>query len=165
MYFDENVGGIFNTTNSDKNMVYESVYSSMYAMSLISMSLLASAGLNMVCKGIKASGIQTTGQLSVYGNSFSDIFLGDFTGRLTLAFNEPTAETVNQFTMVSGTAKFNSSGGILMGIIGDQAIFEDSCFRLGHTGFVNTAPIMSGGTIGNYTLEYQMDIGEGYSGS
>ena len=52
-----------------------------------------------------------------------------------------------------------------MGAIGDKAIFEDSCFRLGHTGFMNTTPTMSGGTIGNYTLEYQIDIGSGYSGT
>jgi hypothetical protein len=92
------------------------------------------------------------------------MFLGDMYGRLVLLMNEPTVETDAQFTMVAGTRKFNSAGGILMGVVDDQAVWEDSVFRLGHTGFVNVAPTMSGGTIGNYTLEYDIDIGAGYSG-
>jgi hypothetical protein len=51
-----------------------------------------------------------------------------------------------------------------MALAGDEVIFEDSVFRLGHTGFKNIAPIMTGGTIGNYTMEYDIDIGAGYSG-
>jgi hypothetical protein len=86
-------------------------------------------------------------------------------GRLLLCFNEPTTETTDQFTMVSGTAKFNSSGGLLMSVVGNQCIWEMSYFAKGHTGFVNTAAVMSGGTIGNYSLEFQADTGAGYSGS
>ena len=38
-------------------------------------------------------------------------------------------------------------------------------FAQGHTGFVNASATMSGGTIGNYTLEYQIDLGGGYNGT
>jgi len=79
-----------------------------------------------------------------------------------LSMNEPTVETAGQFTMVSGTAKFNSSGGILMGVIGNQAIWETPHYIKGYTAFENIAPTMSGGTIGNYLLEYALDTGSGY---
>ena len=89
--------------------------------------------------------------------------MGKTYGQLALCMNEPTTKTSAYFSMVSGTAKFTSAGGILMGVIGDQAVWEMPYFALGHTGFVNEAVAMSGGTIGNYTLEYQIDTGSGYS--
>jgi hypothetical protein len=116
-------------------------------------------------KGFGFSPNTVTGQASVYGNDFHDFFLSDYAGRLVLNFNEPTSETAGRFTLVSGAAKFNSAGGVLMTVIGDQAIWEDSVFRKGHTGFQNTAPTMSGGTASNYTLEYQIDLGSGYGGT
>jgi hypothetical protein len=109
--------------------------------------------------------LTASGQSSVYGSHFMNHFTGTNFGRYYLAFNEPTTETASQFTMVSGVAKFNSSGGLLMPTIGNQCIWEDKIFRIGLTGFVNQAAIMSGGTIGNYTLEFQCDIGAGFSGS
>jgi hypothetical protein len=77
--------------------------------------------------------------------------------------NEPTAETASYFTMVSGVAKFNSAGGVLMGVIGNKATWEMPYFALGHTGFVNEAVVMSGGTVSNYRFYYQIDTGSGYS--
>jgi len=79
-----------------------------------------------------------------------------------LGMNEPTVETAGQFTMVNGTAKFNSTGGILMGVIGNQAIWETPHYIKGYTAFENITPTMSGGTIGNYLLEYALDTGSGY---
>jgi hypothetical protein len=52
-----------------------------------------------------------------------------------------------------------------MAVVGDQCIWEMPYFAKGHTGFVNAAAIMNGGTIGNYSLEFQADTGAGYSGS
>ena len=154
----------FNNTNSDKNMFYESVMGGLYVWSTKALLSLAHADLNGQIKGIEEIHL-TTGQASVYGTHFIDFFMGTGLGRFVLCMNEPTIETTSQFTMVSGTAKWNSSGGILMGVIGNQAIWEDNVFRKGHTGFVNATPTMAGGTIGNYTLEYQIDTGSGYSGS
>lgn len=163
LYFDKVRTAPFNNINSDKNMLYESVMGGLYVWSTKALLGLVHADLNGQIKGIEEI-FSTTGQASVYGTHFIDFFMGDGFGRFVLNMNEPTTETSSQFTMVSGTAKWNSSGGILMGVIGDQAIWEDNVFRKGHTGFVNATPTMAGGTIGNYTLEYQIDTGSGYSG-
>lgn len=152
------------TTNSDKNMLYESVYAGMYVWSTRAILSLAHADLNGVYKGIQNVS-NTAGQISVYGTHWADMFMGTGYGRVLLQFNEPTTETVSQFTMVSGTAKFNSSGGLLMNVIGNQCIWEMPYFAQGHTAFVDVAATMVGGTIGNYTLEYQIDLGSGYNGS
>lgn len=157
--------GGFATVNSDKNILYESIFNGIYVMSAMAVFAQIDAGLNSVIKSGNAGINTTTGQSSVYGTHFRDLFLGSAQGRFILAMNEPTTETTSQFTMVSGTAKFNSAGGILMGVVGNQAIWEDCCFRKGHTGFQNTALVMSGGTASNYTIEYQIDTGSGYGGS
>ena len=164
-YCDSTRTSLVATRNDDKGVIYEHVFGGMYVGSTGAIFSLVNSSLNSNVKGVGTQVVTTTGQSSVYGTHFMDAFTSNSWGRLTLAFNEPTTETESLFTMVSGTRKFNSSGGILMGVVGNQAVWEDSCFRLGHTGFVNTAPIMSGGTITNYTLEYDIDIGSGYSNS
>jgi len=162
IYADDNMRtSPFTTLNSDKNVVHESVFGGRYTMSGMTPFLLLDAGLNSVMKGCKTGASSVAGQSSVYGTHFFDMFMGDVTGRLILAMNEPTAETEDYFTMVSGTQKFNSVGGILMGVVGDQAVWEDQYYRKGHTAFANTTPTMSGGTIGNYTLEYDIDVNDG----
>lgn len=152
------------TTNADKNMLFESVYGGMYVWSTKAILSTAHADLNGVYKAAQNVN-SVTGQASVYGTHWADIFMGTNYGRLFLQLNEPTAETASQFTMVSGTAKFNSAGGLLMAVIGNQCIWEMPYFAQGHTGFVNAAATMAGGTIGNYTLEYQIDLGSGYNGT
>jgi hypothetical protein len=154
----------FVPNNSDKGMLYEQVMAGMYVYSSKVILAVAHADLNAVAKGCQEIN-SVTGAASVYGTHFVDFFMATDYGRLLLCFNEPTTETTGQFTMVSGTAKFNSSGGLLMGVVGNQCIWEMPYFAKGHTGFVDTAAIMSGGTIGNYSLEFQADTGTGYSGS
>jgi hypothetical protein len=151
-------------TNSDKGMLYEQMMAGMYAYSSKVILSIGHAVLNAELKGCQEVN-STSGQASVYGTHFIDFFMATDYGRLLLCFNEPTTETTSQFSMVSGTAKFNSSGGLLMATVGNQCIWEMPYFAKGHTGFFNTAAIMSGGTIGNYSLEFQADTGAGYSGS
>jgi len=155
------------TTNSDKNVSHEQIYGGMYTMSAMTPYLLLDTGLNSVIKGCKTGANTTAGQSSIYGTHFFDMFISDLKGRYVLCANEPTADTTQYFTMVAGVQKFNSVGGILMGTVGDQAIWEDQYYRKGHTGFQNSTPTMSGGTIGQYTLEYDIDIndGNGFTGS
>lgn len=166
-YMGATQGNLFNAVNSDKNFIVESSFSSepyMHSVAAVAnrTKVLNNAALNCVVKGLSVvQGI--TGQASVYGTHFHDLFMGKTYGQVALCMNEPTVETAAYFSMVSGTAKFTSAGGILMGVIGDQAVWEMPYFALGHTGFVNEAVAMSGGTIGNYTLEYQIDTGSGYS--
>ena len=148
------------TTNSDKNMLYESVYCGMYAWSTKAIMATAHADLNGVYKGIQNVN-STAGQASVYGSHWADIFVGTNYGRVVLQFNEPTTETASQFTMTSGTAKFNSSGGLLMTVIGDQCVWEMPYYAQGHTGFVNSALAMAGGTATNYSYEYSIDKNDG----
>lgn len=80
--------------------------------------------------------------------------------------NEATSLTSSQVTLANN-ANFTSAGGLYMPTIGMSATFEMPYFALGHTSFQNTAGVMAGGTIGNYTLEYQIDKnnGSGYNGT
>jgi len=150
--------GVLSTINTDTNMIYENVFGDYADTSVI-------ASLNSAVKGIAGTNT-TTGQASVYGTHFIDCITSDITGRYVLACNEPTTETSTYVTL-TGTAAFNSSGGLLMGTIGDTAIIEDEYFRKGYTAFENSTPTMSGGTASNYTIEYDIDVndGNGFTGS
>lgn len=168
LYADDNMRtSPLSTTNSDKNVSHETVYGGMYTMSAMTPFLQLDTGLNSVIKGNKTGATSVSGQSSIYGTHFMDMFMGNTTGRYVLICNEPTADTASYFTMVAGVAKFNSAGGILMSNVNDQAVWEDQYYRKGHTAFQNTTPTMSGGTIGNYTLEYDIDVndGTGFTGS
>lgn len=119
--------------------------------------------LNVITKAVYTGIYPTTAQISVYGSHWLDMFRGYNDGSLIITMNEPTSESIGQFTINSGTVLFNSGGGVEMRAVGASATWEMPNFAKGHTGFTNIAPIMSGGTIGNYTLEYQIDTGSGYS--
>ena len=134
----------------------------MYAYATRGVSLLAHAELNGVIKGCQEVPT-TTGQASVYGTHFIDTFCGTDYGRYVLYCNEVSAETTAQFQNVVGTAKFNSSGGVIVQNVGDQCVFTDVDFRKGHEGFEKCELAMSGGTITNYNLHYQIDTGSGFS--
>ena len=158
---------LLSTVNSDKNVLIESLWcKQFYARAVNSTAnrllVLADTFLNASVKGV--SSLQSlSGQASVYGTHFHSLWWGKDKGEIALCMNEPTVETAGYFTMVSGTAKFNSSGGILMGVIGNQAVWETKDWIIGHTGFQNVAPVMVNSLISNYTLEYQIDTGSGYS--
>jgi len=164
--------GLIYTLNSNKNLTYDRVYC-LYPWinsgTGTPRTLLTShiADLNASIKAVNTGAYPATGQTSVYGTHFYDLFLGDVSGALVLAMNEPIAETTNYFTVNAGAVLFNSSGGVEMRAVGAQATWEMNYFSKGHTAFANITPVMTGGTIGNYTLEYQIDIndGNGWNGS
>ena len=153
----------FSSSNADKNFLYESIYGGMYAYATLGVSLLAHAELNGVTKGCQEMPT-VTGQASVYGTHFIDTFCGTDYGRYVLYCNEVSAETAAQFQNVVGTAKFNSTGGVIVQNVGDQCVFTDADFRKGHEGFEKCEIAMSGGTITNYNLHYQIDTGSGFGG-
>lgn len=158
--------GLLQTTNTDSGALIESVF----AGDGRNLGTMAAQAVNITALNQRAKGVlfgpSANGQTSVYGTHWADFFLGSGYGQVMLEMNEPTVETAPYFSMVSGAAKYNSSGGILMGTIGDQGIWEMPYFALGHTGFPSAhAVTMSGGTIGNYTLEFQYDIGSGWNGT
>lgn len=156
--------GFITSLNSDKQMVYESLSCNPFAESINAINLFYANDLNGSYKGIRGV-MSLTWLISVYGNHFNDAFHWPSYWLYGLWFNEPTTETASQFTMVSGTARYNSSWGINMGTIGNQAIWEDVVFRKWHTWFDNITPVLISGTIGHYTIEYQIDTWSGYGGT
>ena len=118
------------------------------------------AGRNMTVRGIKGTAL-TLGSLAVYGTHWFDGFSSDTAGAVTVLMNEPTDSTLAQVTLTGG-GKFTGAGGLIMPTIGMTATFEMPYFMLGHTGFQNAAATMTGGTIGNYSLEFQVNTGSGF---
>ena len=158
--------GLFTTINSDKNVTVEQVLSQdpwIHSAKAIRTELIA--WLNASIKGQSTGGYMNTAQTSVYGTHFIEQFLGGKNGALILAMNEPTAETASLWSNPAGVAKFNSAGGIEMRVVNAEAIWEMAHFAEGWTAFANITPVMSGGTIGNYTITYQIDTGSGWNGT
>lgn len=123
---------------------------------------VASAAGNTETKGVTM--VNTlTGVAVLYGTHWQSLFDGNELGDLVVCFNEPTTESAAQFTALSGTPKFNSAGGMILPSVGNKVVFETPHWVLGHTGFVDAAPVMSGGTVGNYRFYYEVNIGSGYS--
>ena len=152
----------FATVNSDKNMLYESFRCGNYVWSTKALLALQYADLNGTIKNSDApNGV--TGQASVYGTHFVDTLFGSGYGRFILMCNEPTSETSSIFSSIVGTAKWNSSGGVILPNVNDQHIWETPHYVKGHTGFNRTELTMSGGTLANYNIHYQIDNGSGYS--
>lgn len=124
----------------------------------------AIAGVNCLIRGARWTN-SVTGQTSVYGRHWEDAFISTTAGRLLLAMNEPLSATMDQVTIVSGTPKFTSVGTISMPTLGDQVIFEMPYMCIGHTALANIAPTLTGTNTGNFSYEYQIDLGSGYNGS
>ena len=159
--------GAISTTNSDKGILYEHVYGDMADTMTI-------AALN--CEVRNCGGTNTTtGQASVYGTHFTDVFTSDTAGRVVLAMNEPTTETAAYYTAVAGTPKFTSAGGLSMASVNDEVIIEQHYFVKGCTGLPNTAPVVTGTNVtyvsgpdwGNHDIYFQIDLndGNGWNGS
>lgn len=156
VYVSNTLTNIMTADNSSTGVTEENVHSDFADAPL-------SAVLNMSRKGVAAT-LALTAQTGIYGTHWMDCFTSATAGRLIVLMNEPTALTAAQVTL-SGGAAFTSTGGLYMPTIGMSAIFETPYYVIGHTSFANVAATMAGGTIGNYTLEYQIDKndGSGYS--
>lgn len=120
--------------------------------------------LNARVRGVGCN-ITANGQTSVYGSHWVNCFTSTTQGRVNLLFNEKTSISPSNtmYTILSGSPKFTSTGGLYMPSIGDSIEYEMDYFALGYTAFQNTAPTMGGGTIGNYTIEYQIKTSGDYS--
>jgi hypothetical protein len=82
-------------------------------------------------------------------------------GRVGLLMNESTTETVDQYSIVTGSAAFTSAGGLFMPVVGQKVLFETPNYIVGHTGFALAPPVMGGGTITNYDITYALDKNDG----
>lgn len=122
------------------------------------------AGLNATMKGCGFTG-STTGQTSVYGTHFRDVFTSATVGKVEILCNEPTTASSAQCAITSGVPQFNSVGQLSMTVIGQQVTWEMPYFARGHTALANLAPTLSGTNTGNLTYEFQCDKGAGYGGT
>lgn len=161
MYMTPTRTGAISTLNSSKGITYEHVYGDMG-------DTMNVASLNTVVKNSGGTN-SVTGQTSVYGTHFRDAFTGDTAGRVVLAMNEPTAETVAYYTAVAGTPKFTSAGGLVLAALNDEVIIEQDYFVKGCTGLPSTAPVVTGTNVtyvsgpdwGNHDIYFQIDVNDG----
>jgi hypothetical protein len=154
----------FSQSNADSDLVLQDIRFG-YGNAALSSQPAIMTAINSSCRSLAGQAYNPYGASSVYGIHFMSLFPGTKYGQYVVLFNEPTLKTASQFTQVSGIGKFNSSGGFILPSIGSQCIWDDPVFSLGHTGFKNTAPLMNGGTLGHYLIEFQCDVGAGFSGS
>lgn len=117
------------------------------------------AVLNYQRKGIGGT-LALTAQTAVYGTHWFDCYTSTTAGRIGILMNEPTTATATQVSLTGGAA-FTAAGGLYMPTIGMTATFETPEYIIGHTGFQNSAMVMAGGTVGNYTFGYQIDKNDG----
>ena len=118
--------------------------------------------LNCLAKGVGCTHA-VTAQTACYGTHFVDMFTSATVGRILLLCNEKTSlePSASTYSVLAGNPAFTSAGGLYMPVIGDSIEFTMPYFALGHTSFQNSAAVMGGGTIGNYTLQYQLDKNDG----
>jgi hypothetical protein len=162
VYVDRVRTSLISTSNSEKTATYESIHcKSQYQIGTYAVSIPAFASLNTEIKGVGMYN-ETTGNASVYGQHWRNIF-GIGVGRLLLSMNEASTETASQISVMSGTAKFNSSGGVILPTIGNEVVWETPHWILGNTGFNPREEIvMSGGTNTNYNIMYSLNAGSSY---
>lgn len=97
------------------------------------------------------------------GGTSGTISFKPLTSRLAIMMNESTSETVNQYTIDSGTPSFTSAGSLYMPTVNQQVTFETPYYILGFNEFPIAEAVMAGGTLSNYNVYYSINYGSGYS--
>ena len=119
-------------------------------------------GKGQLFRGCAATPNKTSG---VTPDAFwADMFTSATTGVLLISFSSQLLRPI--YSGMAG-ARFDNAGGVYLSAIGNTLTAELNYYMLGHTGFQNVAPVMDGGTIGNYSLEFQYDLHNlaGYNGT
>jgi hypothetical protein len=125
----------------------------------------AIAALAVTARGCRWTN-STTGQAAVYGRHWEDAFTTPTSGRFLIACNEPLASTASQVSATLGVgAGFTSTGEVSMPNLTDEVVWEMPYYALGYTGMANVAPTITGTNTGNFTLDFQYDVGSGWNGS
>jgi hypothetical protein len=159
VYLTHTLTGIFLTINTSKNQVFENLVGTTGALQVLSLDTLA--------KGIRAASNSVSGGASVYGAHVFDMFESNTAGRIWFAMNEPTAFNAAEVTLTLAGASggFTSGGQVAMPTVGDQLIMDMPYYILGVTALANAAPTLTGTNTGNFTYEYDIDTGAGFSGT
>ena len=157
IYLQETRTSDFVTVNTSKNITIESLHGTTGSQQTLA--------VNALVKGIRSASNSTSAGSSVYGTHYFDMFTADTTGRLWFAMNEPTASTSGYvtLTLAGSSGGFTSGGQVAMPNLGDQLVVEMPYFALGHTAFQNTAATLTGTNTGNFSYEYDLDLGSGFS--
>lgn len=109
-----------------------------------------------------------TTPIQAYGIHWVDSFFSSTTGGIYIIGNEPTANTLAQCTASLNSAAasgFNGVGGVSMKTLTDSVEWTMAYFALGHTGFANVAPTITGTNVANHTFQFQYDTGSGWNGT
>lgn len=156
IFLSNTLTGLYLTVNTSKNLLFESLMGTTGSLQTLS--------LNTLVKGNRAASNSITVGASVYGSSVFDMFTANTTGRLWFAMNEPTSFNAGDVTLtLAGTlGGFTSGGQLAMPTVGDRVIMDMPYYALGHTGFANIAPTLTGTNTGNHSYEYALDTGSGF---
>jgi uncharacterized membrane protein len=124
------------------------------------------ATLNTQVKGCRWP-TNVTAQAAVYGLHFLDFFTSTTAGAVVVMANEKTTvePSASSYQILSGTPSFTSAGTISMRIIGDSVEWTTPYFIIGHTGFATTIPTITGTSVQNLNVDFDIDNGSGFSGS
>ena len=158
-YLSATRSGLFYTLNTSSGLVLQNIYGTAGGLFIRSN--------DTIVRGIRATTNTVTGQNSVYGTHWSDMFTSDTDGIVKLSFNEPTEFTATQYEAITlGTgAGFTSTGALSMPNLWDQVIWTMETFVQWHTGFQNVAPLASWTGVNNFSYEFDIDLGFGFSWS
>lgn len=129
-----------------------------------------SRGLRMSTGSFLSSlGVAYRNQMaSVYGTHYFDTFLTDTTGSIGLWAIEATSDPISaaSYQIINGPVNFDSLGGVRLQYSGSEIIWTWPWYVKGHRGFLaNKSPQLLGTGSNNLNIEYQLDDGNGFSGT
>lgn len=122
-----------------------------------------SPGFNVDTRGAKATA--TAGTLTgARGIHWRDGYTSATAGFIRILGIEPTNQTANQVSLtLNGAGGWTGTGNVAMPSLGDECVWTQQYFALGHTGF---SSVSFGGTnTGNFTFTFQYDTGSGWNGT
>jgi len=134
----------------------------------IPITVISSSDIYAVNLGYKTINAVTENTFSFIGvnvsGSSGTISYQVHNGRIGLLMNESTSDTIDQYTIDSGSTAFTSVGGLFMPSVGDQITFTTPYYILGHRAFPISDVTIAGGLFPNYDITYAMDKGTGVFG-
>ena len=95
------------------------------------------------------------------GSSSGTLTFSVENGKIALLMNESSAASASQISVDAGTPGFTAAGTVYMPAVNDQITWTMPYYALGHTGFPIDEAVLTGGTITNYDITYQIDKNDG----